>query len=147
MLNRNSSVSDHRSQDVIQNVLPDLVDILFTEDSTAEALLNLKPNKVDASGILSEHLKFASPVIAKQIALLFTSIIRHGYMPQCLRDSVIVPIPNGNKDASCSSNYRPVILVNFLSDSSFLSMRIVSRVLHCNLVLNQASLPLCVPVQ
>ena len=97
--NRNSSVSDHRSQNVMSDC--NLVDILFTEDSTAEALLNLKPNKVDASGISSEHLKFASPVIAKQFALLFTSIIRHGYMPQCLRDSVIVPIPKGNKDASC----------------------------------------------
>ena len=91
------------------------MDILFTEDSTAEVLLNLKPNDVDASGISSEHLKFTSPVIAKQIALLFTSIIRHGYMPQCLRDSVIVPIPKGNKDASCSSNYRPVALSSNLT--------------------------------
>ena len=38
-------------------------------------------------------------------------------------------------------------LVKFLSDSSFLSMRIVSRVPLCNLDLNQAPLPLCVPVQ
>ena len=39
------------------------------------------------------------------------------------------------------------ILVKFLSHSSFLSMRIVSWVPHCNLVSNHASLPLCVPVQ
>ena len=37
-------------------------------------------------------------------------------MPQCLRDSVIVPIPEGNKDASCiSSNFRPVALSSNLS--------------------------------
>ena len=68
-------------------------------------------------------------------------------MPQCLRDSVIVPIPKGNKVASCSSNYRPVALSSNLS--KVLERLILSKYEKCsrNIVLNQASLPLCVPVQ
>ena len=31
-------------------------------------------------------------------------------MPECFHDSIIVPIPKGNKDASKSSNYRPIAL-------------------------------------
>ena len=36
-------------------------------------------------------------------------------MPQCLRDSVLVPIPKGNKDPSHSQNYRAIALASSLS--------------------------------
>ena len=129
-----------------------LLTFFFTEDSTAEALLTLKPNKVDASGISSEHLKFASPVYPSRLLFyLLLSFAMASYMPQCLRDSVIVPIPKGNKDASCSSNYRPVALSSNLS--KVLERLILSKYENCfsssplQFGLNQASLPLCVPVQ
>ena len=50
-------------------------------------------------------------------------------MPQCLRDSVIVPIPKGNKVASCSSNYRPVALSSNLS--KVLERLILSKYENC----------------
>ena len=36
-------------------------------------------------------------------------------MPQSFRDSVLVPVPKGNKDASNSSNYRPIALSSTFS--------------------------------
>ena len=45
----------------------------------------------------------------------FTDNIRHGYLPQCLSDCVLVPIPKGSKDPSCSLNYRAVALASSVS--------------------------------
>ena len=39
----------------------------------------------------------------------------HGYMPQNLRDCVLIPIPKRNKDSSSSLNYRPISLASSLS--------------------------------
>ena len=52
----------------------------------------IKPHKSDASGISTEVLKYTTPVVSEIIADLFTAILRHGYMPKCFRDSVLVPI-------------------------------------------------------
>ena len=71
--------------------------------------------KSDASGVSSEHLELAAPVISDFVSALFTAILRHGYMPKCLRDCVLVPIPKSGKDASCSDNYRPIALASTLS--------------------------------
>ena len=36
-------------------------------------------------------------------------------MPLCIRDSVLTPIPKGNKNTSCSQNYRAIALASSLS--------------------------------
>ena len=36
-------------------------------------------------------------------------------MPKCFRDCVILPIPKGNKDTTCSQNYRPIALASSMS--------------------------------
>ena len=58
---------------------------------------------------------YSSAVIAEPLAIFFTAILRHGYMPKCFRDCVILPIPKGNKDTTCSQNYRPIALASSLS--------------------------------
>ena len=58
---------------------------------------------------------FASPAIAKPPASFLTSIVRHRHMPQCLSDCVLIPIPKGNKDPSCSQNYHAVALTSSVS--------------------------------
>ena len=63
----------------------------------------------------SEHLKFAMSVIAESLASFFTAILRHGYMPKCLRDCVLIPIPKSGRLASSSENYRPIALASSLS--------------------------------
>ena len=96
-----------------------------------EAISQLKPRKSDYDGICSEHLKYASSSLAKPLAILFTSVVRHGYMPQCLRDCVLTPIPKSNKDISQSQNYRGIALASSLS-----------KVLE-HLILNKYSSYLC----
>jgi hypothetical protein len=74
--------------------------VVLSEDHVAEAISQLKSHKSDAT---SEHIKFAAPALANLLTSLFTAILRHGYMPQCFRDSVLVPIPKGNNELELPS--------------------------------------------
>ena len=65
--------------------------------------------------MISQHLKSVSSVIAGNLASLVTACHRHGYMPKCFRDSVILMIPKPHKDTSCSQHYRPISLASTLS--------------------------------
>ena len=78
-----------------------LSSVAFSEDDVFEAICLLKRNKSDACGVLSEHLMYSSAVITNPLAIFFTAILRHGYMPKCFRDCVFLPIPKGNKDTTC----------------------------------------------
>ena len=89
--------------------------ITVSHDQISEAILLLKSRKSDAFGVTSEHLKYAPPVIANVLSSFFTAILRHGYMPLSFRDSVMVPILKGNKDATDSSNYHPIALLSTFS--------------------------------
>ena len=98
-----------------------------------EALSQLKNNKSDACGVSSEHLMFASPAIAEPLAIFFTAILQHGYTPQNVCDCVVVPVPKGNKDASCSQNYQPIALATCVLEQRILSkydMYFCSNPLH-----------------
>ena len=70
-------------------------EVHFSDTEVLEALSQLKSHKSDNDGLSSEHLKLASPAIAKHLAVLFTSVVRHGYLPRCLSDCVLIPIPKG----------------------------------------------------
>ena len=48
-----------------------LNDVLFSADEVLEAFSVLKSKKSDGDGMYSEHLKFASPAIAKSLASFF----------------------------------------------------------------------------
>ena len=92
-----------------------LLDTWFSEDDVYEAINQLHSGKADANGIVSEHLKLCSSVIALLLFLFFTAIVHHGHMPQILRDPTLVPVLKNNKDASVSGNYRPIALSSTLS--------------------------------
>ena len=62
-----------------------LAGVVVTEDEVMDAISSLKPLKSDASGISSELLQSVTPVVSECLAALFTAILRHGYMPKCLR--------------------------------------------------------------
>ena len=95
LLNKHSSASLSSIPTSVQSSLTIscLNDVIILEDHVAEAISQLKSNKSDTSGVTSEHVKFASPVIAYPLSSLFKAILRHGHMPQSFRDSVLVPIP------------------------------------------------------
>ena len=65
----------------------------MVEDEVTNAIGCLKPHKSDASGISTEVQLRLCEIIAD----LFTAILRHGYVPKCFRDSVLVPIPKSGK--------------------------------------------------
>ena len=76
---------------------------------------HLNLGKSDRDGILAEHLIYASSALLSPLAAFFSSLIRHGFMPQCLRDCVLVPVPKKNKNVTCSSRYHPIALASTLS--------------------------------
>ena len=140
MLNKHSS-SQYSLLTSVQASLTvsHLSSVIVSEDDISDAISQLKTHKSDAFGITTEHLKFALPVITKHLSSFLTSILRHGYMPQSFRDSVLVPVPKGNKDASNSSNYRLIALSSTFS-------KIIERSIppvHCNSVSNLVTRSLC----
>ena len=92
-----------------------ICDVEFSEDDVLDALSHLNSGKSDGDGIFSEYLIYASSAVMAPLAIFFSSLVCHGFMPQCLRDCVLVPVPKKNKDAACSVNYRPIALSSCLS--------------------------------
>ena len=117
VLNSNSSSSRDSLHSSIQSSIESwhLRDVHFSVKEVLEALSLLKSKKTDSDGVSSDHLKLASSAIAKPLAIFLTSVVRHGYLPQCLSDCVLIPIPKGRKDPSCSLNYRAVALASTVS--------------------------------
>ena len=115
------NLSDNVSCDALTNSLSDslsssdLESIQFSPECIFQAICNLKLSKSDGSGLSSDHLVHAAPVISNTLADLCTAIIRHGHMPEALSNCILVPIPIDQKDPTKSDNYRPVDLTPTLS--------------------------------
>ena len=86
-----------------------------SKDNICEAFTHLKLSKSDGSILVSDHVIHAIPAISSPLSMLFTSILRHGFLPTSLCDCILVPIPKGNKDHSKSDNYRGIALAPTLS--------------------------------
>ena len=82
----------------------DLKSIFVSPEIAVEAFSHLKIAKSDGTGIPSDLLIIASPVITHFYSHLFTAIFRHGYIPKSLCDCVVIPVPKGKKDPTLSSN-------------------------------------------
>ena len=118
LLNSNTSLDSCSS--LLSNIesslsSSDLASISVSTSTIAEAISHLKPNKSDGSLLSSNHFIHASSTLIDVLSQLFTSILRHGYIPECLRDCVLHPIPKPGKDPSVSDNYRPIALAPTLS--------------------------------
>ena len=73
--------------------------------------------------IYAEHMKFAGPILSVLMALVVSSIITHGVMPQAMTESVIIPVINNeNKRVNGKGNYRPICLSNICSKIVELSL-------------------------
>ena len=92
-----------------------LYGVTVSEECIDNAFAHLKRGKSDGTSTCSDHLIHALPAVRSSLAFLFTSILRHGYMPESLRNCVLVPIPKANKDPTNSDNYRPISLAPALS--------------------------------
>ena len=79
-------------------------------EDVVQAIHLLKNGKSDGLDLFSEHLKYACSAISDGLSIFFTACLRHGFLPKCIRDCVIVPVPKNGKYTSNSNNYRPSIL-------------------------------------
>jgi hypothetical protein len=95
ILNTHSSSSHVSLQSSIQSSVTasHICDVKFSEEDVLDALSHLNRGKSDGDGIFSEYLIYASSAVMAPLAIFFSSVVRHGYMPQCLRDCVLVPVP------------------------------------------------------
>ena len=103
-----------------------------TEDDVLDAISQIKMHKSDSCGLSSEHLKSSASAISDSLAVFFTTILRHGYMPKAFHDSVLVHKPKGNKDASSSKNYRAIVLASSLSKVIEIVLLLKCQSYFCN---------------
>ena len=80
-----------------------------------KSLSRLKRGKKDGMSVYSNHLSLASVILAPYLSSLFTSMLRHGYIPSTLLDCVLKPLPKPGKDLRLSDSYRPIALASTLS--------------------------------
>ena len=92
-LNSHSSSSHTTLQHSIHSsITPShLSSIVFSEDDVLDGISHIKLGKCDGDGIFSEHIFYATSVLISPLAVLFTSLLC-GFMPQCLRDCVLIPV-------------------------------------------------------
>ena len=94
-------------------------DVLYQTSISAEvidvAIGKSKRGKSDGDTLMSDHIIEAPSSHCQFLARLFTSMLRHGFMPSSFRDATIQPIPKGSKNPSLSANYRGIALASSLS--------------------------------
>ena len=79
------------------------------------SIINDLPNNKSAGpdGISSEHFKYAGVKLRVLLSLLISAILVHGYVPEEMLTSVIIPlVKDKNKRISDKANYRPICLSN-----------------------------------
>ena len=67
-------------------------------------------------GLAAEHFVYSHERISVHLAMLFTSMLTHGYLPDAFMTTSIIPIlKNKNGDTSAKNNYRPIAIVTAMS--------------------------------
>ena len=104
------------------SILDKLEGIYYTDSmsvSTVEvsdAISKLKKGKSCGPDICAEALKSAHHKVYVLLSLCFSSCLSHGYIPQSLIETTIVPIiKNKAGDLSSDNNYRPIALAKVIS--------------------------------
>ena len=119
-LNLKNLLNIHNPEDVCSSVTSsitsdDVSTISVSADDVFYAFQHLKRNKTDQFGVSSNHILYASSALIDLLASFFSAVLWHGYMPEVFRYYVVVPIPKGHKDASCSTNYRGIAIASIIS--------------------------------
>ena len=119
-LNLKNLLNIHIPEDVCSSVTSSITSddastISVSADDVFYAFQHLKRNKTDQFGVSSNHILYASSALIDPLASFFSAVLWHGYMPEVFRNCVVVPIPKGQKDASCSTNYRGIAIASIIS--------------------------------
>jgi hypothetical protein len=91
--------------------------IVNDEEEVVNALHKLKHGKSnDTDGVSAEHFIYCKKYLVRPLCCLFTSLLVHGYMPENMMKSIIVPIvKNKTRSITNSSSYRPIALSTIMS--------------------------------
>ena len=67
-------------------------------------------------GLMSEHFQFASHRVKIELAIVLQAFMRHGFLPDSLMLTMIVPIMKSkNGDITSKGNYRPIAIATVIS--------------------------------
>ncbi|CAH2101952.1 unnamed protein product [Euphydryas editha] len=93
------------------------VSSMFTAEKVASVINSMVGGKSPGhDGLSVEHLRHAGPHLPRVLALFFNLCLGHGYLPQDLMHTMVVPIiKNKTGDASDMSNYRPISLATVIA--------------------------------
>ena len=89
---------------------------LVNVNNVQEALAKIKLGKSDGDiGLTTDYLKHGSHKLCIYLAMLFSTMLSHGYAPKAMRLSTIIPIPkNRRKSLNDSDNYHGIALNSVL---------------------------------
>ena len=118
LLNNASSRASYRNQ--VINSLENCVNIegiSVNNQVILDALRSLKSGvSPGPDGITTEHFKYAGPKLSVLFSLLFLSIFTHGYLPDSIMATTIVPyLKDKTGDIADVNNYRPIAMATVTS--------------------------------
>ena len=98
----------------------------FTPGDINRSIASLCSDKACGKDVLlAEHLLHASPNIHFLLSICFNAFIVHGFLPNPLTDTVLVPIvKTKTKNISDKGNYRPIALASVVSKVFEMSLRV-----------------------
>ena len=84
----------------------------ITVSEVFDAVCRLKPNKSDGNiGLSSDYFVHACTDFYEHVALLFSGLLIHGFVPEMMLCSTVIPIPKGKQcNITNSDNYRGIAL-------------------------------------
>ena len=127
LLNSNKCTKSKNDVLKVINEPLNLACVPFSVGEVATAIEMLKTGKSPGlDNVQAEHFKFADTRLICLLSMLFNSIVSHGYMPQNLMKSVIVPIIKDKRgQVTDRNNYRPIAITSV--SSKILELLILER--------------------
>ena len=90
---------------------------IVSKHDVRKAISKLKTDKIDEQGkCFSNNFIYGTDLLHRQLSVLFTSMINHGYAPAEFLKSSMLPLPKGARaDSSNSDMYRSIAISSLLS--------------------------------
>ena len=110
--NEKAKVLSYRQKDINTN------EVFVTPVEIHEVISELPRNKAPGyDGLMSEHFHFASHRVKIELAIVLQAFMRHGFLPDSLMLTMIVPIlKSKNGDITSKGNYRPIAIATVISN-------------------------------
>ena len=131
----NSTVNEPYVREYLQNKTK-VQDFQFTHKDIQSAISKLKNNKsAGLDNLHGEHYKHAGARLSILLCQLFNSMLYHGYIPEDLMSTVIIPTIKDKKESITSKdNYRPIAITTVAS--KILELAILDKI-EDNLIMGQ----------